>query len=60
MLSCGIPELKVESDIDYLKERLMLDLTDREVEKEFCKIIHKSMGTKTTRANDAIHVWVHS
>jgi len=60
MLSCGIPELKVESDIDYLKERLMLDLEEDEVEKEFRKVILKSMGTKTTRANDAIHVWVHS
>jgi hypothetical protein len=60
MLSCGIPELKVESDIDYLKEKLMLELTENEVEKEFKKIITKSMGTKTTRVNDAIHVWVHS
>jgi len=60
MLSCGIPELTKESDIDYLKDRLMLGLSEKEVEIEFKKIILKSMRTKTTLVNDAIHCYVHT
>ncbi|GMH94167.1 hypothetical protein TrST_g4028 [Triparma strigata] len=60
MISCGIPELTHEDDINYLKERLMLDLNEDQVKKEFKKIITTSMKTKTTRVNDAIHVYVHT
>jgi len=60
MLSCGIPELTKETDIDYLKDRLMLGLSEKDVEIEFKKVITKSMHTKTTRVNDAIHVYVHT
>ena len=60
MLSCGIPELTQESDIDYLKERLMLQMSDEVVVKEFKKIIKTSMDTRRTRMNDAIHVYVHT
>jgi phosphatidylinositol kinase/protein kinase (PI-3 family) len=60
MISCGIPELTHEDDINYLKERLMLDLKEDQVKKEFKKIITTSMKTKTTRVNDAIHVYVHT
>lgn len=61
MLSCGIPELQSEDDIIYMKDRLMLELEDdKDVEREFKKIIHSSLGTRTTRINDATHSWVHS
>ena len=60
MLSCGIPELAKESDIDYLKDRLMLGLDDEQVKAEFKRIIMKSMHTKRTRINDAIHCYVHT
>jgi len=61
MLSCGIPELQNEDDINYLKARLMVDLEEEaEVEREFKKIIKESLGNWRTRLNDGIHSYVHS
>ena len=60
MLSCGIPELQTERDIQYLKDMLHLSLTDDQAAAEFRKIIVVCLNTKATTMNDAIHLMVHA
>jgi len=60
MLCTGIPELRKESDMEYLREAFKMDLTDEEASSYFRKLIHSSLKTKTTVINHAIHVYVHS
>eukprot|EP01132_Coremiostelium_polycephalum_P002852 gene2852-3543_t len=59
MLSTGIPELKSESDIVYLRDKFRLDLTDAEASERFKKLIHESINTLTTQINFAIHIMAH-
>lgn len=59
MISCGIPELEREEDIIYLRDKLMLDLTNEEAAEAFAIEIVKSAATKTTRLNDAAHIFKH-
>ena len=56
MLCCGIPELETEEDIEWLKEKLMLDLTDDEAAAAFRAENLNSMKTTATRLNDAAHI----
>ena len=59
MISCGIPELEREEDIIYLRDKLMLDKTNEEAAQIFAEEIVKSAATKTTRLNDAAHIFKH-
>jgi len=59
MLVTGIPELKSEDDISYMRSAFQLDKTDAEAAEHFKKQIHGSLNTKTTLANDVIHVLAH-
>ena len=59
MISCGIPELEQEDDIIYLRDKLMLEKTDAEAAEAFAEEIVKSAATKTTRLNDAAHIFKH-
>ena len=59
MISCGIPELEREDDIIYLRDKLMLEKTDEEAAAAFAEEIVKSAATKTTRLNDAAHIFKH-
>eukprot|EP01133_Synstelium_polycarpum_P010881 gene10881-12677_t len=59
MLSTGIPELKSESDIMYLREKFRPDLTDEEASERFTKLIHESISTLTTQINFAVHILAH-
>jgi len=60
MLSTGIPELKCVDDISYLRDALSMDLNDDRASEKFVALIHESLNTITTRANDWIHVLAHS
>ena len=59
MISCGIPELEREEDIIYLRDKLMLEKTNEEAAQAFAIEIVKSAATKTTRLNDAAHIFKH-
>ena len=59
MVLTGIPELKSEEDINYLKNALSLDLTEKEASKKFKKLIIKSLNTKFVLINDMIHIIAH-
>ena len=59
MLSCGLPELREESDINWLRDKLMLDATAEEADAAFRQLIRESMNTKTTLLNHAVHSFAH-
>ena len=59
MISCGIPELEREEDIRYLQEKLMMNLNDDEAANAFRDEIVLCMNTKTTRFNEAAHIFKH-
>jgi hypothetical protein len=56
MLATGIPELRREEDLNYLRESFSMDLNDDEAEKKFTKLINDSLRTKATQLNFAIHL----
>lgn len=59
MLSTGIPELKSQADIDYLRDAFALGLGDADASKRFKDLIYSSLATWTTRLNNAIHIAMH-
>lgn len=56
MLSTGIPELRCEEDLDYLRTSFSVDSTDDEAAKKFKELIIESLNTKTTQLNFAVHM----
>eukprot|EP01117_Protostelium_nocturnum_P006783 TRINITY_DN2436_c0_g1_i2.p1 TRINITY_DN2436_c0_g1~~TRINITY_DN2436_c0_g1_i2.p1 ORF type:complete len:1251 (+),score=411.48 TRINITY_DN2436_c0_g1_i2:224-3976(+) len=59
MLSTGIPELTSVDDIEYLRDAFSLGATEEQAKEKFTNLIFDSLDTKTTRLNNAIHIWVH-
>jgi phosphatidylinositol-4,5-bisphosphate 3-kinase len=60
MLSCGIPELRREEDIFYLRDKLLIGSTDEEASIHLKKQIDVSLKTKATQLNDAFHLIKHA
>jgi len=59
MLSTGIPELRSEEDLNYLRDAFSLELTEEEASKKFEKLIEHSLKTKATQLNFALHIMAH-
>eukprot|EP01105_Mastigella_eilhardi_P019618 TRINITY_DN462_c4_g1_i2.p1 TRINITY_DN462_c4_g1~~TRINITY_DN462_c4_g1_i2.p1 ORF type:complete len:1707 (+),score=401.01 TRINITY_DN462_c4_g1_i2:109-5229(+) len=59
MLSTGMPELRTEDDINYLRTAFCLDKSEAEARLAFEKLIYKSLDTLMTRINNAIHMAAH-
>lgn len=59
MLSTGMPELRTEDDIVYLRNAFSLDKTEPEARSAFEKLVYKSLDTLMTRINNAIHIAAH-
>ena len=59
MLSTGIPELKCDEDINYLRNAFALGRTDKEAARFFISLIDESMNTKATQVNFLIHNLAH-
>lgn len=59
MLSCGIPELQKEEDINYLENCLMPEMTPEEAEKRFRELITQCLRTRAVQFNDAAHLFRH-
>jgi Phosphatidylinositol 3- and 4-kinase/Phosphoinositide 3-kinase family, accessory domain (PIK domain)/Phosphoinositide 3-kinase C2 len=59
MLSTGIPELRGEDDIAYLREAFLLGRSDAEASRTFTKLISSSIKSITTRINFASHILAH-
>ncbi len=56
MLSTGIPELRKEEDLNYLREAFALNKTDVEATQHFTKLIHETLKMKSIQLNFAIHI----
>ena len=59
MLSTGIPELKCDEDIEYLRNAFALDKTEKEASALFTLLIEESLNTKATQVNFLIHNLAH-
>ena len=60
MVSTGIPELRSTKDLQYLRDALVLDMSESEAAAEFESLIYESLkGSKTTQFNWYIHNKVH-
>lgn len=60
MLPTGIPELKTDSDIDYLRNALVLDKSENDADIYFQGLIVASLNTKATQVNFLIHNLAHA
>ena len=56
MISAGIPELKSSKDIMYMREKLMLHLSEHDASKHFEKEIFHNMKSTKQKVNDAAHL----
>ena len=55
MLSAGMPELKTPKHIKHMQDKLLLQKSSREAEKEFKKQITIAMGTLMRRIDNLGH-----
>jgi phosphatidylinositol-4,5-bisphosphate 3-kinase len=56
MLQTGIPELRKEDDINYLRDAFALELSEDEAAKRFEELIDQSVKTKAVQWNNFIHI----
>eukprot|EP00470_Lotharella_oceanica_P015145 CAMPEP_0170181598 /NCGR_PEP_ID=MMETSP0040_2-20121228/25534_1 /TAXON_ID=641309 /ORGANISM="Lotharella oceanica, Strain CCMP622" /LENGTH=105 /DNA_ID=CAMNT_0010426707 /DNA_START=90 /DNA_END=407 /DNA_ORIENTATION=- len=59
IIPAKMPQLKEEKDLDYVREKLCLDLSVKRAEKSFRAEIARSLGTMWRRFDDFIHDNVH-
>ena len=59
MLSTGIPELRSEDDIQYIRSSLKTELSDEEAAKHFSNLIKESLASMSTQLNFAAHIIAH-
>lgn len=59
MVSAGIPELRSSADIDYLRDRLMTEKTNKAAEAVFEKEIKSSLKSVTRLLDNVIHNFMH-
>jgi len=59
MLSTGIPELQSESDIEYLRQALVMDMTEEEAGRHFRKLIQESLDSRSTQVMFVTHIMAH-
>jgi len=55
MVPAGLPELTHETDIEYLREKLCLEMTDAHAERHFIQEIENSLDTMWRRVDDFFH-----
>jgi len=59
MVSAQMPELMMEEDIYYLREKLYLNMTEKKAEKKLMEEINKSLDSTFRRIDNMIHNLVH-
>lgn len=60
MMASGLPELQERKDLEWLRDKLMLDASDDEASEHLRKQIKASLNTKATLFNDAVHLLAHA
>ncbi|XP_049850245.1 uncharacterized protein LOC126322376 [Schistocerca gregaria] len=56
MLNQGLPELSSKADVEFIKDRLQLDLTQEEAKLYFKEKLRESSENSTIKLNHAFHV----
>lgn len=59
MVSAGMPELMQEADIAYLRDKLCLNISDKEAEKCFKNEIKRSLESTLRRLDNWLHNLKH-
>jgi phosphatidylinositol-4,5-bisphosphate 3-kinase len=60
MLGTGLPELRNAKDVGYLRDRLLLNMSDEQAKAEFVKWMQEAVGSKRTTFNNIFHNLAHS
>ena len=60
MVDGDLPELRRESDLNVLRDHLMLDLSDEEADKEFRRMLDGCLSDQFTKLNNLAHVLKHA
>lgn len=59
MIHCGLPELQKAKDIEWIRDKLVFEMTNEEASKHFCGLFIESMSNKRQLVMDAVHYWKH-
>jgi len=59
MLIADLGELEGLQELEFVRERFMLDMDDKQAAAHFKDLITQSLNTLTTKLNWAAHSWVH-
>jgi phosphatidylinositol-4,5-bisphosphate 3-kinase catalytic subunit alpha/beta/delta len=59
-LASGLPELRSERDVDWLRSKLLLDASDAEAAAHLRRQIAGALSTRATQFNDACHLLKHA
>ena len=60
MIPCGMPELQKDQDLEWLRNAVMLDMTEKDAIAGFKSLIVAAMKSRATRLNDAAHLIRHA
>jgi hypothetical protein len=59
MIPAGMPELRSNSDIEYLSQMLMLELKNEDAETSFQKEVRNSLNTASRQIDNFMHLVAH-
>jgi Phosphatidylinositol 3- and 4-kinase/Phosphoinositide 3-kinase family, accessory domain (PIK domain) len=59
-IPCNLPELQEEEDVSWIYEKLLVGKTDEEAAIHFREELERSLNTRGTRINDAVHMIAHA
>jgi len=60
MVSAGMPELLCEEDVMYMRDQLLLTMSDEEAGAEFLKQVNASVTATSRRLDNFIHIAKHA
>lgn len=60
MIPAYLPELTCESNILFLKDKFLFNLSDEEAIEEFEKMIIISLNSESRKIDNLIHIWTHN
>jgi len=59
MISAGMPELMLEDDIFYMRDKLSLDMNEKSADKKLREEIDKSLQSTYRRIDNMLHNLKH-
>jgi phosphatidylinositol kinase/protein kinase (PI-3 family) len=56
LVDCGIPELQTVSDLAWMDDALMSEMTEADAAAAFLGLLTEALNCRTTRVNHALHI----